>query len=129
MNCRRLLLSFTALLFFVVVCECKKPGTCPPILYSSVCKHTCLSDYECPGRMLCCRTFCGGSLCNPPVSRRVQAPLGVKPGTCPSKPRGRWICSSRCSTDRDCGGNKKCCKNRCGARACMKPEEELGPEI
>jgi len=48
-----------------------------------------------------------------------------KPGSCPSVPSGRWVCSSTCNSDNDCKGNLKCCKNRCGALACQKPEIQV----
>lgn len=48
-----------------------------------------------------------------------------KVGSCPAVPTGRWICSPTCSTDSDCRGSKKCCRNRCGALACQTPDVEL----
>lgn len=51
--------------------------------------------------------------------------LAEKPGSCPSVPTGRWVCSSTCSSDSDCRADLKCCKNRCGALACQKPEIEV----
>lgn len=45
-----------------------------------------------------------------------------KVGSCPIAPTGPWICTGRCSRDSDCKRTYKCCKNRCGALACMAPE-------
>lgn len=59
-------------------------------------------------------------------TRRVgNSDFSDKPGYCPGKPTGPWICSSRCSLDTDCRGEKKCCKNRCGALACVTPEKQI----
>lgn len=52
-----------------------------------------------------------------------------KPGSCPAIPKGRWICSSTCSVDSDCRGTMKCCKNRCGAMACQKPDIQESIDI
>ncbi|XP_071448534.1 waprin-Rha1-like [Hetaerina americana] len=99
----------------------EKPGACTPSLDVGICAMMCSSDYECPGAQKCCRTGCGGTSCVAPVSRLHGAPA-VKKGNCPSEPTGPWICSHMCSTDADCRGRLKCCKNRCSALTCQKPE-------
>ncbi|XP_011138040.1 WAP four-disulfide core domain protein 2 isoform X2 [Harpegnathos saltator] len=105
-----------------------KPGSCPPALPVQFCGHSCLVDSHCAGIGKCCPTQCGGSICSMPVtmSRPLQS---EKPGTCPSVPTGRWVCTSTCNSDSDCRGNLKCCKNRCGALACQKPEIEVVESI
>lgn len=52
-----------------------------------------------------------------------------KPGSCPAVATGRWVCASTCKGDSDCRGNLKCCKNRCGAMACQKPEVEVAESV
>lgn len=115
--------SFFWLAIFVIIATSfaqKKPGTCPSGANDiGICALTCFEDFECRGTSKCCRTACGGSACVPPVTQTVSS--SVKPGRCPA-PSGPWVCSSRCSNDSDCRGKQKCCKNRCGALACMKAE-------
>ncbi|KAF2894491.1 hypothetical protein ILUMI_11691 [Ignelater luminosus] len=106
----------------VVVNGQRKPGTCPPPANVGVCALTCMQDNQCAGNAKCCRTSCGGSICARPVLPPPPQTDREKPGTCPEQPEGPWVCSSRCSKDADCRGAKKCCKNRCGAMACMKAE-------
>ncbi|KAJ8974270.1 hypothetical protein NQ317_008277 [Molorchus minor] len=101
----------------------KKSGECPPYPNVMVCDMTCFADVQCPGMQKCCGTACGGTMCIGPVTSRVVASK-EKPGDCPSRPSGPWVCSSRCAVDSDCRGKKKCCRNRCAALACVNPEEE-----
>lgn len=57
------------------------------------------------------------------ISKLVDAILfAAKAGRCPETPTGPWVCSSACRIDGDCRGRSKCCRNRCGAFACTKPE-------
>ncbi|XP_025074356.1 waprin-Phi1-like [Pogonomyrmex barbatus] len=101
-----------------------KPGSCPPALPVRFCGRSCYIDAHCEGIGKCCPTQCGGSICSMPVT--MTGPTATeKPGSCPSTPTGRWVCTSTCSNDSHCKGNLKCCKNRCGARACQKPEIEV----
>ena len=45
----------------------------------------------------------------------------AKPGHCPAVDIHHvGICTSECSSDRDCQGNTKCCSNGCG-RICSAP--------
>lgn len=48
----------------------------------------------------------------------------MKKGRCPDNPRGAWICTDSCTGDSDCVRTLKCCRNRCGALACQKPDPE-----
>lgn len=48
----------------------------------------------------------------------------MKKGRCPDNPRGAWICADSCTGDSDCVRSLKCCRNRCGALACQKPDPE-----
>lgn len=50
--------------------------------------------------------------------------FSVKKGLCPDNPRGAWICTDSCTGDSDCRRALKCCRNRCGALACQKPDPE-----
>lgn len=50
--------------------------------------------------------------------------FSVKTGRCPNNPRGAWICADSCTGDSDCARALKCCRNRCGALACQKPDPE-----
>ncbi|XP_017785622.1 PREDICTED: WAP four-disulfide core domain protein 2-like [Nicrophorus vespilloides] len=100
----------------------RKPGDCPPPVGSGICAYTCSTDSQCDGATKCCRTACGGTICTMPVTARQPKLLSEKKGSCPARPTGPWVCSSRCAFDGDCRGSKKCCKNRCGAMACTKPE-------
>ncbi|XP_043271571.1 waprin-Phi1-like [Venturia canescens] len=102
----------------------EKPGSCPPPLFVDTCTRSCYVDGHCQGIAKCCPTSCGGTVCSRPVTMRNEARL-EKPGSCPSVPTGRWVCSSTCSFDSDCRGTNKCCKNRCGAFACQKPSVEV----
>ncbi|XP_033347329.1 waprin-Phi1-like [Bombus vosnesenskii] len=102
----------------------EKPGSCPPPLPVQICSQSCFSDSQCLGIGKCCPTNCGGSVCTKPVTMRQTVPI-EKPGSCPAKPKGRWVCSPTCSVDNDCRGTMKCCKNRCGALACQKPDVEV----
>ncbi|KAG5336534.1 WAP1 protein, partial [Acromyrmex charruanus] len=100
-----------------------KPGSCPPALPVQFCGRSCYVDEHCAGNGKCCQTRCGGSICSMPVTMtRSQT---EKPGSCPSVPTGRWVCTSTCNSDNDCKGTLKCCKNRCGALACQKPEIQV----
>ncbi|EZA56400.1 hypothetical protein DMN91_010281 [Ooceraea biroi] len=101
-----------------------KPGSCPPALPVQFCGRSCYVDLHCAGVGKCCPTQCGGAICSLPVTTTRSGPT-EKPGSCPSKPTGRWVCSSTCNGDNDCRGNLKCCKNRCGALACQKPDIEV----
>ncbi|XP_071631730.1 antileukoproteinase isoform X1 [Temnothorax longispinosus] len=102
-----------------------KPGSCPPALPVQFCGRSCYVDGHCAGIGKCCPTRCGGSICSMPVTMTRPAQTDEKPGSCPSVPKGRWVCSSTCNGDNDCRGDLKCCKNRCGALACQKPETEV----
>jgi len=101
-----------------------KPGSCPPALPVQFCGRSCYIDAHCAGIGKCCPTRCGGSICSNPVTM-TQPTRTEKPGSCPSIPTGRWVCSSTCNSDNDCRGNLKCCKNRCGALACQKAEIQV----
>ncbi|KAL1123335.1 hypothetical protein AAG570_002420 [Ranatra chinensis] len=94
--------------------------SCPPPTPVQVCDPTCADDQECAGIYKCCPTACGGAICTLPVT--ASRSNRVKPGSCPAKKSGPWICSNMCSTDADCRGNLKCCPNRCGALVCTAPE-------
>jgi len=98
----------------------KKEGVCPPLLPRRVCWDTCNSDQDCPGGIKCCGTECGGRVCSRPVTA-PKNPRMVKPGLCPDVPVGPWFCSNMCSSDGDCRGKTKCCKNKCGAKGCYPP--------
>ncbi|XP_046386958.1 WAP four-disulfide core domain protein 2-like [Ischnura elegans] len=125
MGCNAVLLLTVAvvLLSEVVIGQqpSEKPGSCPPSPGIGICAFTCSSDFQCLGSQKCCSTGCGGTSCMAPVSRLIGAP-SVKKGSCPAEPKGPWICSHMCSADADCRGRFKCCKNRCGALTCQKPE-------
>ncbi|XP_015518173.1 waprin-Phi1 [Neodiprion lecontei] len=99
----------------------EKPGSCPPALPVQICSRGCYVDAHCQGIGKCCATTCGGTVCSRPVTMRARP--AEKPGFCPSTPTGRWVCTPTCSSDADCPGARKCCRNRCGAMACQKPEE------
>ncbi|XP_021045158.1 WAP four-disulfide core domain protein 18-like, partial [Mus pahari] len=44
-----------------------------------------------------------------------------KPGACPkNSPENVGTCIDRCSGDRSCPGNMKCCSNGCG-HVCRRP--------
>ncbi|XP_015589777.1 waprin-Phi1 [Cephus cinctus] len=101
----------------------RKPGSCPPALPVQICSKSCVVDEQCQGIGKCCPTSCGGFVCSRPVTMRNPT-MKEKSGSCPTVPTGRWICSPTCSTDGDCRGARKCCKNRCGALTCQKPEIE-----
>ncbi|XP_076753812.1 antileukoproteinase [Xylocopa sonorina] len=101
----------------------QKKGSCPPPIPVQICTQSCFSDSHCSGIGKCCPTNCGGFICAKPVTMRKEAAT-VKPGSCPAIPKGRWVCSPTCTVDSDCRGSLKCCKNRCGALACQKPEVE-----
>ncbi|XP_012276272.1 waprin-Phi1 [Orussus abietinus] len=102
----------------------EKPGSCPPPLPVQICSRSCLVDAHCESYGKCCPTSCGGAVCSRPVTQR-QPNNYEKPGLCPREPTGRWICSSMCTIDSDCRGMNKCCKNRCGALVCQKPEVNI----
>ncbi|KAF5307319.1 hypothetical protein FQR65_LT07035 [Abscondita terminalis] len=100
----------------------RKPGECPVRLNIPICVMTCPSDLACDGNDKCCRTACGGSVCIQPIMNQ-EVPQATPPaptGVCPAKPTGPWVCTSTCGSDNDCRKPQKCCKNRCGALACMK---------
>ncbi|XP_018577396.1 WAP four-disulfide core domain protein 2-like [Anoplophora glabripennis] len=101
----------------------RKPGSCPPFPDVGICEMSCYGDYNCARSLKCCRTACGGTFCISPVTAPISSNLEEKPGVCP-RPSGPWVCSSRCKQDSDCRGKKKCCRNRCGANACIAPEED-----
>ncbi|XP_054269307.1 waprin-Rha1 [Macrosteles quadrilineatus] len=106
---------------FITVEAQYKGGDCPPALPVGVCYPSCGGDGDCEGFYKCCPTSCGGSVCSRPVTARRLATL--KNGVCPQAPTGPWVCSDRCSTDADCRGRNKCCRNRCGALACIPPQQ------
>ncbi|XP_078050936.1 WAP four-disulfide core domain protein 2 [Augochlora pura] len=101
----------------------EKSGSCPPALPVQICSQSCYSDAHCLGIGKCCPTNCGGTVCSKPVTMRQKNPQ-EKAGSCPAVPTGRWVCSPTCSVDSDCRGTLKCCRNRCGALACQKPDVE-----
>ncbi|XP_022911597.1 waprin-Phi1-like [Onthophagus taurus] len=113
----KLILILTIITPFVITQE--KPGSCPNNLNVKICSSLCTSDFGCSGNSKCCKTLCGGSICVSPIGNESQN--GEKFGSCPI-PSGPWVCSSRCGSDSDCRGKKKCCKNRCGAMACFNPD-------
>ncbi|KAJ8921320.1 hypothetical protein NQ315_002934 [Exocentrus adspersus] len=100
----------------------RKVGSCPPYPNVGICEMSCYMDFHCPGLQKCCRTACGGTFCLNPVTE-IRLDDLEKPGSCPNPPKGPWVCSNRCGQDSDCRGKKKCCRNRCGAMACVTPEE------
>ncbi|CAH1647284.1 unnamed protein product [Spodoptera littoralis] len=103
-------------------CDPDKTGSCPPSLPVDICDETCLSEIPCSKpKQLCCPTACGGAICVDAMTHRNKVDE-VKPGLCPEKPRGPWICTNMCTSDSDCRRVLKCCPNRCGAFACQKPD-------
>ncbi|XP_057338227.1 waprin-Phi1-like [Microplitis mediator] len=104
-----------------------KPGSCPPPLPVQICSKACFVDAHCQGVGKCCPTSCGGLICSRPVTMRSKET--EKPGLCPATPTGRWVCSPTCTIDSDCQGTKKCCKNRCGALACQKPDIDVTESV
>ncbi|XP_012268054.2 waprin-Phi1-like [Athalia rosae] len=102
----------------------EKSGSCPPPLPVEICTQACYVDGHCQGNGKCCPTSCGGTICSRPVTMRKPVPV-VKRGSCSAIPTGRWVCTPTCSSDGDCPGVRKCCKNRCGAMVCQKPEAEV----
>ncbi|KAB0800821.1 hypothetical protein PPYR_06560 [Photinus pyralis] len=110
----------------------QKPGSCPPRLKLSICTATCANDYSCSGNTKCCHTECGGTVCTqpnaeaiappppPPLPQSPPSPPDNSKQQCPASPSGPWVCTSTCSSDKDCRGKRKCCKNRCGAHVCTK---------
>ncbi|XP_076445004.1 uncharacterized protein LOC143282961 [Babylonia areolata] len=55
------------------------------------------------------------------VSVDPQVPA-EKVGRCPAPDQYSFgICASTCSSDSDCAGSSKCCKNGCGATTCQRP--------
>ncbi|XP_019869973.1 WAP four-disulfide core domain protein 2 [Aethina tumida] len=116
-------LAFCLVLLSYVAAQHHKSGQCPRLEVDFLkCSLACYSDSDCEGSAKCCRTSCGGTACAKPLVPKVVA--NGKSGYCPNPPTGPWVCTSRCSIDKDCHGSKKCCKNRCGAMACVKPETE-----
>ncbi|KDR08241.1 WAP four-disulfide core domain protein 2 [Zootermopsis nevadensis] len=117
--------AISLLLLFAISCvvaqQDAKPGACPPPVAVGICDMKCFSDNDCEGSNKCCRTGCGGTVCTISVTARDHV-TRAKPGRCPEKPTGPWVCSSACRIDGDCRGRSKCCQNRCGAFACTKPE-------
>ncbi|XP_040282880.1 antileukoproteinase-like [Bufo bufo] len=100
-----------------------KPGRCPVLFLPEVCigsvvSPLCSGDKECPGNQKCCNRSCGIVMCTIPVPR-------VKPGKCPSISfLGDCLAvlpPPQCSADNDCPGDRKCCKDSCGAVNCIKP--------
>ncbi|KAG8319507.1 hypothetical protein J6590_090587 [Homalodisca vitripennis] len=115
-----LLLCLLPVIVTVTEAQYPRPGDCPPALPVGVCYPSCSQDGQCEGFYKCCATACGGTVCSRPVTSRRFANL--KSGVCPAKPTGPWVCSNRCAMDSDCRGRLKCCRNRCGALACVAPE-------
>lgn len=135
---KHFLIIFTLMLYFTIIYGqsryeyryepfVEKPGSCPPPLPVDICSQSCFSDSHCLGIGKCCPTNCGGFVCTKPVTMRKTSK--EKPGSCPAIPKGRWICSSTCSVDSDCRSTMKCCKNRCGAMACQKPDIQESMDI
>ncbi|XP_029773588.1 antileukoproteinase-like [Suricata suricatta] len=97
-------------------CPAGRPGRClnPPLT------PPCQSDWQCPGRQLCCSDVCGFT-CLDPVS--VSDPTRRKPGSCPQVNGQCLILSPRnyCNIDGDCVGDYKCCTGLCG-KSCVEPE-------
>ncbi|XP_033332443.1 WAP four-disulfide core domain protein 2 [Megalopta genalis] len=102
----------------------EKSGSCPPPLPVQICSQSCFTDGHCLGIGKCCPTICGGTVCSKPVTMRAENPR-EKAGYCPAVPKGRWVCSPTCNIDSDCRGSLKCCRNRCGALTCQKPDLEV----
>lgn len=52
----------------------------------------------------------------------ISVTTSQKPGRCPPvRPGEVGICADTCQSDKECGGNQKCCRNGCGARVCRSP--------
>ncbi|XP_070190984.1 papilin-like isoform X1 [Littorina saxatilis] len=106
---------------FAVCCRTStvvpKPGQCPPATGFGICAFTCEDDGSCQGAQKCCRTPCGGTQCQNPLSNLPKL------GTCPPV-----LCSTiqsacnvnQCNTDSDCSDNQRCC-DACGCRTCLSP--------
>uniref|UniRef100_A0A672FX36 WAP domain-containing protein n=1 Tax=Salarias fasciatus TaxID=181472 RepID=A0A672FX36_SALFA len=80
----------------------------------------CESDRDCKGKQKCCKNQCG-PLCADPLPIKDE----VKPGVCPRLPFSRHVVCPHvlpeCEKDYECKGEKKCCKNQCGA-VCTSPD-------
>ncbi|KAM8920298.1 antileukoproteinase-like [Lycaon pictus] len=101
-----------------------KAGLCPSVppdrCLSGFEKFECRSDWQCPGRQICCSHACGIK-CLDPVN--VSNSIRMKPGRCPVV-YGQCLMlnpPNHCETDRQCVSNLKCCKGMCG-KACVDPE-------
>uniref|UniRef100_A0A8B9FRW3 WAP domain-containing protein n=1 Tax=Amazona collaria TaxID=241587 RepID=A0A8B9FRW3_9PSIT len=106
--------------------------------FSPIKQLYCLSDHGCPGTEKCCQSgpirtcllpttespgYCprtGSKCCAHGCCTRCLP----KPGLCPQKrvQRSAIACPNRCTDDRDCPGNRKCCFSGCGL-ACELPAE------
>ncbi|XP_039104458.1 antileukoproteinase-like [Hyaena hyaena] len=97
-------------------CPALKPGRCLEAFGTPECQ----SDWQCPGRQICCSDVCGIRCVNP-VS--IPNPMGLKPGRCPLVNGQCLILNPRnhCETDRQCVGDFKCCRGLCGT-SCVEPE-------
>lgn len=133
--------------YIVPILGQSKLGDCPKADSLKMCGYMCFQDAHCRGDTKCCKNACGGFTCVPPVAVapstesympqptpvlesiadvNVEAKNADKKGVCPSKPTGPWVCTNVCTSDNDCRGSKKCCKNRCGAFTCTNPTPEQG---
>ncbi|XP_045299718.1 antileukoproteinase [Leopardus geoffroyi] len=100
-----------------------KAGACPPVTPGR-CLNVfetpeCQSDWQCPGRKICCSDACGIRCLDPVISDQTC----MKPGKCPVV-NGRCLIlnpTNHCETDQQCVGDFKCCRGLCG-KACVEPE-------
>uniref|UniRef100_A0A672QN94 Perlwapin-like n=1 Tax=Sinocyclocheilus grahami TaxID=75366 RepID=A0A672QN94_SINGR len=98
--------------------QCKeKPGVCPSKnLGLGACVEMCSQDGDCPNDEKCCSNGCGHQC------TAVSKAEPEKPGVCPknNNNEGAGVCVDRCSHDRDCPNNQKCCSKGC-LHQCMPP--------
>ncbi|OQV12696.1 hypothetical protein BV898_13017 [Hypsibius exemplaris] len=90
----------------------QKAWTCPKPSGAGICLEACSGDGQCPGNQKCCKTGCGGHVC--------QAPYRPNSGFCPlSKAATVGPCLDACSSDATCASNQKCCQTKCGGHSCQ----------
>ncbi|OWK50548.1 hypothetical protein RLOC_00013557 [Lonchura striata] len=99
----------------------------------------CLSDHGCPGAEKCCQDGKVWTCLLPTTGESWAVGPGwlhakpcafppAKPGFCPWKraQRRAAACPNRCTDDRDCPGEHKCCFSGCGL-ACTPPDTGTAP--